>query len=149
MKIIKAFLNSPMFKRYLRFGVVGASGVGVDMAVLFILSDPRMLALNLSLSKALAAEIALVNNFIWNEIWTFGDLSAAQSHRHARLERFGKFNLICLTGIGLSILLLNVQVRVLGMNVYLANLVAIVLVSLWNFALNLKFSWNKPAKAHG
>jgi dolichol-phosphate mannosyltransferase len=139
--------NSPFrqtLKRYLRFGVVGAGGVVVDMAVLFVLSDPKMLAWNLSLGKALAAEVAIINNFLWNEFWTFGDLAAAQKNGRARLGRFFKFNLICLVGIGLSILLLNLQVRYTAMNVYLANLVAIVLVSFWNFGLNLKYGW-KPA----
>jgi len=136
--------NSPFrqtLKRYLRFGIVGASGVVVDMAVLFLLADPRMLAWNLSLSKALAAEVAIVNNFIWNEGWTFGDIAAAQNQWRARLSRFCKFNLICLVGIGLSILLLNVQVHYVAMNVYLANLIAIILVSFWNFGLNLKYGW--------
>ncbi len=131
-----------MLNRYLRFGVVGASGVVVDMAVLFLLSDSKMLAWNLSWSKALAAEAAIMNNFVWNEVWTFGDISAAQSHRQARLGRLAKFNLICLAGIGLSILLLNFQVHYLALNVYLANLIAIVLVSFWNFGLTLKFGWS-------
>lgn len=134
-------------RRYIRFGIVGASGVLVDMVFLFLFSDPKMLALNLSLGKALAAEIAIVNNFIWNEFWTFGDISAHQSRWQARLARFLKFNSICLAGIGLSILLLNLQVRFVAMNVYLANLIAIVIVSLWNFGLNLKFGWNKPVAA--
>lgn len=133
------------FNRYIRFGIVGASGIVVDMAVLFLLSDPKMLAWNLSLGKTLAAEVAMVNNFIWNEGWTFGDISAAQSHWRARLTRFGKFNLICLVGIGLSVWLLNLQVRWLALNVYLANLIAIVIVSFWNFGMNLKFGWSKPA----
>ncbi len=38
--------------------------------------------------------------------------------------------------------LLNAQVYVLGWNVYLANFFAIVLVSIWNFLLNLKFGWD-------
>ena len=67
-------------KRYLRFGMVGASGVVVDMGMLYLLADPKMLGLNLSLSKAIAAEVAIVNNFAWNELWTFGDLSATQSY---------------------------------------------------------------------
>jgi hypothetical protein len=29
------------------------------------------------------------------------------------------------------------------MNVYLANLIAIVIASLWSFGMNLKFGWNK------
>lgn len=132
-------------KRYIRFGIVGASGVVVDMGILYLLADPKMLGLNLSFSKAVAAGVAIVNNFIWNEFWTFGDISAAQSHWRARQGRFAKFNLICLAGIGLSIVLLNLQVRLLGMNIYLANLVAIVLVSFWNFGLTVKFGWKKAA----
>ena len=34
----------------------------------------------------------------------------------------------------------------LGMNVYLANLIAIIAVSLWNFVLTLKYGWNKPTE---
>src|ERR1039458_9030428 len=73
--------SSPILalRRYLRFGLVGTSGVAVDMAVLFILADPWMLGLNLSLSKVLAAEIAIVGNFTLNELWTFRDLAVDNS----------------------------------------------------------------------
>jgi dolichol-phosphate mannosyltransferase len=47
--------------------------------------------------------------------------------------------------IGWSVVLLNVQVYGLGVNVYLANLIAIVLVSEWNFYLNLRFAWKRAA----
>jgi dolichol-phosphate mannosyltransferase len=114
------------------------------MAVLFILADPWMLGLNLSLSKVLAAEIAIVGNFTLNELWTFRDLAVDNSWA-ARVLRFGKFNLICLAGIGLSVLLLNVQTRCFQINMYLANLLAILIVSLWNFGMNLRFGWNKNA----
>jgi|ERR1035441_1798353 dolichol-phosphate mannosyltransferase len=138
--------SSPILalRRYLRFGLVGTSGVAVDMAVLFILADPWMLGLNLSLSKVLAAEIAIVGNFTLNELWTFRDLAVDNSWA-ARVLRFGKFNLICLAGIGLSVLLLNVQTRCFQINMYLANLLAILIVSLWNFGMNLRFGWNKNA----
>lgn len=137
-----------MLKRYLRFGVVGASGVVVDMAALFLLADSKMLGINLSLSKALAAEVAIVNNFIWNELWTFGDISTTQNNWKNRLGRFAKFNLICLAGIFLSVLLLNIQMRWTVLNVYLCNLIAIVIVSFWNFGMNLKFGWNKTVEVN-
>lgn len=137
----------PTLKRFLQFGLVGGSGVLVDMAVLFLLADPRMLGWGLTLSKVLAAQTALVNNFLWNEFWTFRDLAADQAHWRGRLHRFVKFNLICLVGIGLSVLLLNGQVRLLQMNLYAANFIAIFLISLWNFWMNLKFGWRKPAPA--
>ncbi len=134
-----------LIKRYFRFGVVGGSGIAVDMAALFILGNPRMLGLDLSLSKALAAEIAILWNFTWNELWTFRDLAVNNSCA-ARTLRFGKFNLICLAGIGLSVLLLNVETRCFQMNMYLGNLVAILIVSFWNFGLNLRFGWRPGGK---
>ncbi|MCO5053402.1 MAG: GtrA family protein [Verrucomicrobiae bacterium] len=132
-------------KRFIRFGLVGTSGVAVDMGVLYLLTDPKFLPVNILLSKPVAAEVAIVNNFAWNEFWTFADTPAAtQTHWQARFRRFAKFNLICLAGIGLSLALIKAQLNWLGMNVYLANLIAIIVVSLWNFVLTLKFGWNEP-----
>jgi dolichol-phosphate mannosyltransferase len=126
--------------RYARFCVVGGSGMVVDMGLIYLLASPAMLGWDLSLSKAIAAEAAILNNFVGNEFWTFRDLGEG---RRNRLRRLLKFNLICLAGIGWSVVLLNVQVYWLGFNLYLANFIAIVLVSLWNFLINLRFGWNR------
>lgn len=128
-------------RRYGQFCLVGGTGVVVDMGVLWALTSPAMLGWNLSLSKVLAAEVAIFNNFLWNELWTFRGLSGARDNWRARLGRLGKFNLICVAGIGWSVLLLNLQAYAWGMNVYVANLVAIVIVSLWNYLMNLRFGW--------
>jgi dolichol-phosphate mannosyltransferase len=129
------------WQRFVRFGLVGLSGVFVDMAVLYLLHTG--LDLPLTRSKLVAAEIAIINNFIWNDAWTFADVSQQQLGWSARLKRFGKFNLICLTGLVLNVLVLNVVYNlVFGQRwAYLANLIAIAVVTLWNFWLNLKLSW--------
>jgi dolichol-phosphate mannosyltransferase len=127
--------------RFVRFGLVGASGVFVDMAVLFILSDPSMLDWNLTRSKILAAEIAIVNNFIWNDFWTFGDISKTQRGWQPKLKRFLKFNIVCLAGLILNVLLLNLFFNIFGLNRYVANLIAIAMVTFWNFWINFKLSW--------
>jgi dolichol-phosphate mannosyltransferase len=113
------------------------------MAALFVLADPRMLHMNLSLGKVLAAEIAIISNFAGNELWTFRDLAVAEPSWRGRGVRLGKFNLICLAGIGFSVLLLNIQTRFFDINMYVGNLIAIVVVSIWNFGMNQKFGWNK------
>lgn len=120
--------------------MVGASGVFVDMFVLFLLMD--QFGSNLTLSKVLAAEMAAFNNFAWNELWTFRH--AGEQNGRARIVRLVKFNLICLGGIVLSTMFLNVQVYALSVNLYLANFISIVIASVWNFLLNLKFNWNTP-----
>jgi dolichol-phosphate mannosyltransferase len=128
-------------ERFLRFGLVGLSGVVVDMGLLFVLSDPSMLGWGLTRSKLLGSEVAIVNNFLWNDIWTFGDIAKRQIGWRQRLRRFGKFQAICLAGVALNATLLNFQFNVLGMNRYVANGVAIGVVTGWNFWLNLKLSW--------
>jgi dolichol-phosphate mannosyltransferase len=129
----------PLLGRYGSFCVVGGSGVLVDMAVLGLLAAG--LGWNLSLAKVVAAETAIINNYAWNNLWTFrGRAGVGWS---GWLAGLGRFNLICLAGIGWSVLLLNVGVYGLGLNVYLANGIAIVLVSLWNFWLSERFGWRK------
>src|SRR6266545_5324804 len=133
-----------LFKRYAKFCIVGGTGVMVDMGIIWLLASSSMLRWNLSLSKVIAAEVAIFNNFIWNDVWTFRGLGAERTAGLQRLIRFLKFNLICLTGITLSVLFLNIQAFWLGINVYLANFISIVLVSIWNFFMNLRFGWSQP-----
>ncbi len=128
-------------QRLIRFGLVGFSGVFIDMGMLYLLSDPSTLAWGLTRSKIIASEIAIINNFLWNDRWTFGDISSQQKGWRKRLKRLLKFNLICLAGLLLNVLLLNLLFNWLGVNRYLANLIAIAIVTLWNFWLNLKLSW--------
>jgi dolichol-phosphate mannosyltransferase len=129
------------WRRFLRFGLVGLSGVVVDMVILYLLHST--LGFPLTRSKIVAAEIAILNNFIWNDAWTFADVSLRQRGWSARFKRFLKFNLICLGGLVLNVLVLNLIYNLIfGQRwAYLANLIAIGLVTIWNFWLNLKLSW--------
>jgi len=131
-------LNFPV-GRFVRFAFVGLSGLAVDMGLLYLLHG--RLGFGLTRSAIVAAELAIINNFFWNDRWTFGDLAQQQQQRHQVIKRFAKFNLICLMGLILKILLLNLLFNGLHLNAYLANLLAIAVVTLWNFWINLKLSW--------
>jgi len=128
-------------KRFIKFGLVGFSGVFVDMAILYLLSDASTLGWGLTRSKIIGSEVAILNNFLWNDLWTFRDFSSHQSGWRKRIKRFIKFNLICLLGIGLNLIILNILYNYFGVNKYLANLIAIAIVTIWNFWFNLKLSW--------
>jgi dolichol-phosphate mannosyltransferase len=127
--------------RFLRFGLVGLSGVLVDMTVLYLLSDPHTLALPLTRSKIIAGEIAIFNNFLWNDAWTFADVTMRQQGWRQRLKRFLKFNIICLAGLVLNVVILNLVFNFVIQNRYIANLIAIAIATVWNFWVNLKLSW--------
>ncbi len=123
-----------------KFCIVGGSGVFVDMLIIFLLADPRCLGLNLILSKLVAAEVALINNFAWNEMWTFR--VEAETHGSlGRLRRLMIFNVICGAGIMLATGLLHVFHHRLGWNIYLGNLTAIILATCWNYGMNARFNW--------
>ncbi|MBF2065595.1 MAG: glycosyltransferase [Calothrix sp. C42_A2020_038] len=135
---LKRHFNFPI-GRFLRFGVVGFSGLGVDLAVFHILR--RVIGLGLTRSTIISAEVAIINNFLWNDIWTFRDISRWQKGVGPRLKRFVKFNVICLAGVILQALIVNLLYNVLNVNEYLSKLIAIAVVVVWNFWVNLKLSW--------
>jgi len=139
--LLRLRLSTLPVNRFVRFAIVGLSGVVVDMGVLFLLSDPSTLGWGLTRSKLIAAELAIINNFIWNDAWTFKDIASHQTGVRHRLQRFSKFQLVCLAGLMLNTVLLNLQFNLLGMNRYLANAIAIAIVTGWNFWLNFKLSW--------
>jgi dolichol-phosphate mannosyltransferase len=125
------------FLRYMRFCVVGATGVVLDTALLYVLAAPAFFSINLMLGKFIAAEIALLNNFIWNNLWTFEGRSPAAS----RVKAFCKFNLVCAAGMLISMITLHVLARYFQMHLIVANFISIVFASLWNYILNVRFTW--------
>lgn len=125
--------------RFIRFCAVGFSGVFVDMAMFYLLRV--QFGLPIARSTILSAEVAVINNFLWNDLWTFGDISRRQPGKRQRFKRFLKFNLICLAGIILQALIVSLAHDIFGVNEFISKLVAIAVVTLWNFWINLKLSW--------
>jgi dolichol-phosphate mannosyltransferase len=141
VQLARLRFDTLLASRFVRFCVVGLSGVAIDMGLLWLLSDPGMLGWGLTRSKLIAAESAIVNNFVWNDLWTFRDLVPEQRTLRAALTRLLKWNAICLAGLVLNVVLLNVQFNLLGMNRYLANAVAILVVTAWNFLVSRALAW--------
>ena len=145
-------LAAPRLRQFIKFCVVGGSGVFVDMGVLFLLADPRCLALNLTLSKICSAVAAMTSNFVWNELWTFRPSPPPSTLQRFNtptrttsgvFKRFLVFNGICGIGIGLAVLLLHLLHTWLGWHLYVSNFLASIVVTFWNVCVNIRFNW-KP-----
>lgn len=132
-------------QRLVRYGLIGVSGIFVDMAFFYLLTE--IAGLGLILSKIVAAEIAIVSNFLWNDAWTFADVTQRQKGWRPRLKRLLKFNIICLVGLILDVALLKLFYHlVFGDSLkYIANLIAIGFAAIWNFWINVKLSWRVTA----
>ena len=135
-----------LMKRFTKLCFVGGSGVFVDMAVLFMLIDPQCLGISLVYGKLCAGQTAMVNNFIWNDLWTFHEFSSYDPTWRGRLKRFVKFDVVCSFGLVISVILLHIQVVRFGFNPYIANFLAIVVATFWNYGINLCFNWGKENK---
>ena len=79
--------------RFLKFCIVGTSGVLVNLAILALLAD--MLRLQTNLAAAIAIEISINTNFIINEYWTFHD---RRSGNGAPGNRWVQFHLVSFGG---------------------------------------------------
>lgn len=75
---------------FIRFGLVGASGIIIDMTLLALL---LMFGLSHPWSAALAIWGAMTWNYVWNRRWTFGTLRSA-----SLWSQYLQFCLCCLLG---------------------------------------------------
>jgi putative flippase GtrA len=120
-------------RRWLMFNLVGAIGIVVQLAVLWILNG--LLKLDYLPATALAVEAAVLHNFIWHERFTWADRASVT--RRQALLRLLHFNFT--TG-AVSILGNLVLMRVLVGQAHLpalpANLISIAGCSLANFLLS-------------
>jgi len=132
-------LSSVQLGRFVRFAVVGLSGVVVDMGLFYLLHAE--LLMELTLSAILSTEMAIINNFIWNDIWTFSEISQQENALMQRLFRFAKFNLVSLLSLTLNPAIVYVLFHYSAVNEYLAKVVAIGCLFLLNFWLNSRVSW--------
>ncbi len=120
-----------------KFCVVGGSGVVVDMGMLALLV--HVSTLPLAVAKAVACETAIVNNFLWNDRWTFRKAGSPLSWR----SRFVRFNGVSLAGLALNVAVFTLFASGLKLNLYLANATAIVLVAGFNYTLSRHWAWGQ------
>ncbi len=118
-----------------RFLLVGASGIGVNMAVLWVLVD--RLGFPSFAAVALAVETSICTNFLLNDVWTFG---AGRRVRPwwARVSVFHGAAAVA-AGVNLSLFLLLTSVA--GLYYLAANLIAIGVASIINFAVSASWIW--------
>lgn len=139
--------------RYLKFGIVGASGTVVNLVVLHLGHEYLFNAIEASykkpyLSLALAITVATMNNFTWNRLWTWSDrvrtLEAEEaqpvSPRLLGME-FGQYVTASAFGSALQYVLTLLLSG--SMDYRIANIVAILAASVSNFLANDRWTFKR------
>ena len=123
----------PVFFKFIRFAVVGASGLVIDFGLTYLFKEK--LKLNKYVASGVGFFAAATSNFFFNRNWTFGS-----SHPDVA-GQYLKFIAFALIGLGINsaiVWLLNDRLK---RNFYFSKAMATVIVTCWNFVANFLFTF--------
>lgn len=127
-------LTKDFLWKFLKFGVVGFSGVLVNFGVTWIFKE--VFRLNKYVSNILGFVVAATTNYVLNRWWTF------QSNNPEVGVEYAKYFLISLIGLGIDTLTVYLLNGKLKWNFYLSKVFAVGASTLWNFFGNLLFTFS-------
>ena len=133
------------FGRFLRYCLVGSSGVIIQLGILWWLRHFEILGK--LRAAAVAVEGAIINNFLWNELWTFRDRTRGCQAFRDRLRRLVSFTVVCGVGALMQLAIIWGFAIQLRWSYLATNLFAIVLVTFWNYGFNTSSTWMKGSHA--
>lgn len=123
------FLTKTVFLKFLKFGVVGFSGVLIDFGITY--SCKEIIKIPKYISNAIGFITAASWNYILNRIWTF------ESKDPEVTFEFLRFLSVSLIGLGINTFILWLLVSKFQKHFYFSKLFAIATVMIWNFIMNL------------
>ncbi len=128
------------WKKVFKFSIVGISGIVINQGLLILLKEFAGFAL--PVASLFAIELAIVNNFLWNDLWTFktGDQLQRLS---SRWHRFVSFQVVSVGGAVINFAILNFLAYILGIDYRIANIIGILLGFIWNFLANRRLTWTR------
>ena len=128
------FFTFDLFQKFIKFGVVGFSGLFVDFGITWFTKEK--LRVPKYVANAIGFSMAATTNYFLNRIWTF------ESSNPEVMVEYGEFLLISLIGLLINTFILYLLVSKAKMNFYFAKVFAIGIVTVWNFFANLFITFN-------
>ena len=136
---LKKILKLSYWLNFIKFNVVGLTGVLVNEGLLLALVYERVFYLH---ADAVAIEASILSNFFLNDYWTFRD----RRHGHIAV-RLLKFNALMLIGLVVNLAILYAFTTYLGINYAVSNLFGIAVAFLLRYWLSIRFTWIKKEEA--
>lgn len=121
-------INEFLVQKFIKFCVVGFSGMLIDFGTTWLLKEK--VKANKYIANSTGFILAATSNYIWNRFWTFHS-----ENSHIATEYFS-FILISLVGLAINNLIIYIVSDRMKFNFYLAKLIAIGVVTVWNFIMN-------------
>jgi dolichol-phosphate mannosyltransferase len=129
---------TPSRLRFLRFAVVGGSGVVINEAVfagVYHLGTTLSAPVRLNVAAVLGFCVSMVSNFFLNSAWTWGDRKRDPGLA-SLAARLGSYTAVALIALGVQLAVLNALVGFDLLPPLVANLVGIGAGTVVNFVVN-------------
>jgi dolichol-phosphate mannosyltransferase len=128
---------------WIKFNLVGVMGFALQSAALFLLTHLAYPLSYLS-ATAISVELAVLNNFMWHQRWTWNDRPSTTKKETAR--RLAKFNLTTgLVSIAGNLILMSVLVERFRLPVTPANVLTVACCSILSFFLADRIAFDRNA----
>lgn len=124
-------LDKPRILRFIKFGIVGSTGIVVNNGILYTLVTffhfPTFLA------SPIAIATAIFNNFSWNDLWTWGENRTQRKFGY--FHRLFRYYLSSFLGASINYGVLMIMIYQFHLPLILSNLVGIACGMFFNFLL--------------
>ena len=118
-------------RRLLRFSLVGAAGIAVQLTTLWLLVTVR--EVDYLIATPVAVEAAMLHNFFWHERWTWGDRADPRASVIGTLVRFQLASAVI--SISGGVVLMMALVDLLQLHYLVANVLTIAACGIVNFVV--------------
>jgi len=132
-----------------RFLLVGASGAIVNIGLLAL--QERVFHIGegspmLLLANAVAVETSIINNFLWNDRYTFGHVRrASKPGIRSKFSRLGRYNLLSLVTFFVNEAIFYLLTQRFNFNSILSSMLAIVVSFAVNYLGSSRWAWKHKA----
>ena len=137
-KMLQKMLTLNYWMRFMKFNIVGLTGIFVNQGILMLLT---ILGLYYLYSGIIAIEVSIISNFFLNDLWTFRDRRSGHI-----LKRLVKFNILMLIGLVINLLILYALTELASLHYTISNLFGIGIASIARYLMSIKWAWLQPQR---
>jgi putative flippase GtrA len=121
-------IDKMILLKFLKFCIIGFSGMLIDFGTTWFLKEK--VRINKYIANSTGFILAATSNYIWNRFWTF------HSENEHVVTEYLSFILISVAGLGINNFVIYLLHGRMKLNFYISKLIAIGVVTLWNFIMN-------------
>ena len=126
-------INNLFFLKFIKFCVVGFSGMILDFGVTWILKEK--FRINKYIANSTGFVLAATSNYMLDRFWTF------HSENRQIATEYMSFMIISLAGLAINNSVIFLLHDKLKLNFYIAKVFAVGVVTFWNFVMNYLFTF--------